>query len=58
MTSLKPELGRDVPSNKLAPAHQEKEVDVCISAGPMARIEKFIGSERKAARANNDVYFP
>lgn len=56
MTSLKPVLGRDVPSSKPAPAHQGKEVDVCISAEPMARIEKFIGSERKAARANNDVF--
>lgn len=58
MISLKPVLGRDVPSSKPVPAHQGKEVDVSIFAGPMAWIEKFIGSERKAARANNDVYFP
>lgn len=36
----------------------EREVDICISIGPMARVEKFIGSERKAARANSDIYFP
>lgn len=46
-----------MPSSNLAPAFQGKEVDVCISAGPLARIEKFIENERKAARLL-DVYFP
>lgn len=57
MISLKLVLGRDMPSSNLAPAFQGKEVDVCISAGPLARIEKFIENERKAARLL-DVYFP